>query len=382
MYTYPAPPELPADDPRPARSSHSPLRLPGADLFESLSQGWQVDELAAQINQESQARIAFAGLNGVGKRLLYNRLRGWVIQWPDRSPLDDTPRIEPLGLFVLADLPATEDAAWWQQAAIPPDSLLTILGDPALIVYLLDATRGITQADYRWIAALRTGGRPLVVALNKLDLTAQQQIDAPTAQQRLGLPVIPIAALTGLNVETRLLPAMLNAAPRLAVPLAREIAALRRHAARRVIRQSALLAGLLGLQPLPGLELPFLAILHSGVVLRIGAAYGYQPGGGLSREVLATVAAVVLLQYVGQTAAKLIPLLGSAVGGALSAAATFLIGETAIHYYEAGAAIPPIALRRRLMSWRLSKTAAQTSDDQEIPIWESATTAPDNSPAR
>lgn len=351
--------DAPDLNPGPDGSVRPASQSPSDNLWESLRQGWQVDELAAQIRQESQARIAFAGLNGVGKRLLYNRLRGWVMHWPERSPLDDLPHIEPLGLFVLADLPEADDAAWQQQWGLSPDSLFATLGDPALVVYLLDATRGITQADYRWITTLRTGGRPLVIALNKLDLIFDQKIDVTTTQQYLGMPVIPISAMTGLNVTSQLLPAILNAAPRLAVPLGREIATLRRLAARHMIRQSALFAGLLGTQPVPGLELPFLAILHSGVVLRIGAAYGYQPGGSLSREVVATVIAMTALQYIGQTAAKFVPLVGSFVGGALSLAATLLIGETAIRYYEAGATIslPPLSSRLPGLRWFKATTS-------------------------
>lgn len=60
------------------------------------------------------------------------------------------------------------------------------------------------------------------------------------------MPVIPISALTGWNVEERLLPALLDSAPKMAVPMGREILGLRRVAARRIIHQAALFAGLMG----------------------------------------------------------------------------------------------------------------------------------------
>ena len=195
-------------------------------------------------------------------------------------------------------------------------------------------------ADYRWVALLRAGGRPVLVALNNITACDDQAAAVSEAARRLGTTVIPIAADSGLNVEDVLLPALLNAVPRLAVPLGREIEAVRRLAARRVIRQSAMLAGLLGAQPIPLLELPFQVMLQSGMVMRVGASFGHAPGGGLNREIMATVGGALALHYAAQTAIKLVPVVGWVVGGALAALSTLLIGEAAIAYYAAGGTIP------------------------------------------
>src|SRR5690606_37824590 len=113
--------------------------------------------------------------------------------------------------------------------------ILLAVGDPALVIYLVDGCRGVQPADFRWVSRLRAAGRPLVVALNKWDQVAEPAAMLQDAERRLGMPVIPISAHTGENVEERLLPALLNAAPKLAVPLGREIATLRRLAAPRII---------------------------------------------------------------------------------------------------------------------------------------------------
>ncbi|MBX3057913.1 MAG: DUF697 domain-containing protein [Anaerolineae bacterium] len=356
----------------------------GGGWFDSLRDLCQWDGLAAEIGQESQARVAFVGLPGVGKSLLFNRLRGWVISGKEGTAVSGAVgdgyefeanlRLESLGIFILADLPPH-----LPEVGLARLNVLLALGEPALVVYLLDATVGVTAADYRWVAALRAAGRPLLAVLNKWDLVGDETV-AAEASERVGMPVIPISAFTGHNVEERLLPAMLNAVPRLAVPLGRELASLRRHAARRVIRQAALLAGVVGAQPVPLLDLPFQVMIQVGVVMRVGAAYGYVPTGSLNREVIGTVVGTLGIRYLALALVKFIPFVGWAAAGLLSSGMTFLIGEAAIRYYEGGATVPLQQLviwpRQRLQNGRsrLSRRMKQVTRRQ--PKWVTAVPGP------
>jgi uncharacterized protein (DUF697 family) len=331
-----------------------PGGMPDLGWFDSLRSLWQWDEVAAEIGQESRARIALAGLPNAGKSLLFNRLRGWdfsdtTTADDDFSPTADV-RIEPFGFFVLADLPPAFSP---META---ENLVFSLGDPALLVYILDATAGVRPADYRWVATLRASGKPLVAVLNKVDLLPEHNAAVSQAEQRLGMPVIPISALSGANISERFLPALLDAAPRLAVPLGRELSHLRRLAARRVIRQVALFAGMMGAQPIPLLDLPFQAILQVGMVLRIGAAYGRTPTGGINREIVSTVVTTLGLRYLAASLAKFVPLLGWVVSGIVSITSTAAMGEVAIRYYEAGGTIPLPQLMARV----------QRSRDEEV----------------
>lgn len=320
---------------------------PGLGWLDGLQRLWQWDELAAEISQESRARIALVGLPNAGKSLLFNHLRGWDLS--DMDVIDETfsataeVHIEPFGFFVLANLPPVSGST--META---ENLIYALGDPALLVYMLDATVGVRPADYRWVATLRASGKPLVLILNKVDELSSHQTAVSQAEQRLGMPVIPLSALTGFNVQERFLPALLDACPRLAVPLGRELAMLRRIAARRVIRQVALFASLVGAQPIPLLDLPVQAILLVGMVLRVGATYGRPPTGGINREIISTVISSLGLRYLAVEVMKLIPIIGWAVGGLLSATSTVLLGEVAIRYYEAGCTIPLPQLAARV----------------------------------
>lgn len=312
------------------------------NLLDGLQGLWQWDELAAEIGQESQARLAIVGLPGAGKSMLFNRLRGWHISGEHASVQVEGAfacSIESYGTFLLVDLPHAP-----QDIHSSGEETLMTLGDPALLVYIVNAEQGVQSADYRWVSLLRATGRPLLVTLNKTDRfqddPAALEKLITDAESRLGMSALPISAQTGLNVEGKLLPAMLDAVPKLAVILGREIQSLRRQAARRVIRQAALLTGMLSAQPLPVLDVPFQAMIQSGVVMRVGAAYGHPPAGGINKEIVGAVAGTLGLHYLMQTIVKFIPFLGWAISAVIGFTATLLIGETAIRYYEAGATIP------------------------------------------
>ncbi len=329
-----------------------------SSFWENLRAPWQWDELAAEISQESRARVALLGLAGAGKSLLFNRIRGWVVSWTDPAGPVSGLYVESYGAFILADLPP-------EMQETSGDDLLLTLGDPALLIYLVNAAQGVSQADYRWVARLRATGKPLIVALNQCDRLPDAAPAIAEAQRRLGLPVIPISAHTGWNVEESLLPALLDAAPKLAVPLGREIVSLRRHASRRVMRQVALFAALMSAQPIPLLDIPFQAMLQVGLVMRIGAAYGRPPTGAINREMVATVAAYLSCYTLIQTLLKFVPILGWAVNALLGGLTALSIGELAMRYYESDKHIAPRAF---LTQWKQRRRPQPT--DENIPITE------------
>lgn len=342
----------------------------GSSWFETLRQLWHWNDLAAEIGQESQARVAIVGLIGAGKSLLFNRLRGWTISGESPGYLSDAyefhegVQVELLGVFVLADLPEQPPAIWVGQELLPT------LGDPALVVYLLDGEKGVSAADYRWVAALRAAGRPVLAVLNKCDLLAKPTEAVTEAAAKLGMPVVPISAHTGWQVNDGLLPAMLDRAPRLAVPLGRELSALRQQAARRVIRQAALLSGVAGVQPVPLLDLPFQVMIQVGVVMRVGAAYGYVPTGSMSREVVGTVISTLGIRYGALALVKVIPFVGWAVAGLLSGGMTVVFGEAAIRYYESGATMPLAEQVDLSRSWWPRRRLPEGTKPAKPPVWQ------------
>lgn len=176
---------------------------------------------------------------------------------------------------------------------------------------------------------LRARGQPLVVALNKSDkLPAAGHPQARLLARRLALPVVPISARTGANVVEGLLPQLVTCCPALALPLGRDLACYRRQAARYLTRTAALRGGLVGLEPVPLLDLPVHLLLELRLVRDLARLYGQAsgPGSVVPREWLVGIVATLLLRYAAQQAAKLVPGLGWAMSGLLALVGTWLLG--------------------------------------------------------
>ena len=92
--------------------TYQPEPSSGGGLLDNVRQLWHWDDLAAEISQESQARVAFVGLTGSGKSTLYNHLRGWPVAKATNTFNGSTASgavfVESYGTFVLADLPRQE----------------------------------------------------------------------------------------------------------------------------------------------------------------------------------------------------------------------------------------------------------------------------------
>lgn len=299
-----------------------------------LGQGWQaaIQKLTAEVSHEAQQQIWLIGQAGAGKQALLHHLRGW--------PLGHTGRH--YGAFALWDVPPLGQTA-------VPETLLSAQ-QAALLVYVISAQHGWDSQDKEWLAQLVTWGKPLLVVLNQPILPTREDRDqtaeAPEApppdlaaeiQEWVNTPCLTICATSGTGVHEQLLPALLDAAPQAALPLGRELARVRRTAARRLIHHNALVASMAEFQPsLPMFDMAMPAIMHAGLTMRIGVVYGCAPRYGLSREVAAAVGWGVACNWVGQQLSRQLPTGRRGASAIWLALTTHLLGEIAIRYYEAG----------------------------------------------
>lgn len=310
--------------------------------------------LRQEVEMETRAEIALLGLGNAGKSSLFNSLRGWPVTTTGLKLGRQAQTVEePMGLFTLIDLP--EDGHL-------EDGLLERLDRSSLLVYLLDGAAGgpgpeqaepvVRLADSCWISRLRATGRPLLVALNKADLWADGAATAvAAAEKRLGTEVVPVSAYDSADARREFLERMVEACPDVAVPLGREIAAFRHDVALHLIRRAALLCGLVAAEPIPLMDLPVHVGAQVGLVARIGAIYDRPPGSDYSKELVCTGAGGVALRMLTQQAAKAVPVLGWVVSGLLAAAATWLVGQTALAYFE-GRATPTSFAHLLAELWR------------------------------
>lgn len=265
------------------------LRLPArlADL-RGLLQALDWDALSLAVQREAAARLAIVGPVNSGKSTLFNQMMGRRV-----SPVTAVPGTtrtvveERFGPFVLVDTPGFGEIGGQDRAEVARRAA----EEADVVILLLDAAAGIRQSDYDLYQSLLAAGLPVIVALNKIDL-ARRELPAilENARKKLGTTPIPICARTGAGVADRLIPAVVEAHPWIAVALGRALPAYRRQLAERVIRSAAALNGIIAAEPVPGLDVPLLLAGQARMVLRVAAIYGESLAVRHARELLATIA--------------------------------------------------------------------------------------------
>jgi small GTP-binding protein len=299
--------------------------------------------LESQVAQEAEAEIAIVGPVNSGKSTLFNRLQGRNLSQTSAVPGTTRELIsERFGPFRLVDTPGFGEVAGVDRANIARQAVS--LAD--LVVLVLDAAAGVRQEDADLYAELRRTGAAVVVALNKTDLIRRDlesvQYDV---EKRLRTPVIPISAKTGKGIAERLVPAIIDSHPRMAVAVGRSLPAFRKLAARRVIRQSLSAAAVLGLEPIPVLEIPLLIAVQIRMLLRLGTIYGEPVNARRARELLTAIAGGAVIRYATQEIAKLLPIAGWVIAAAVAASGTWALGRVAILYFESGGQLSPEQMR-------------------------------------
>ena len=162
-----------------------------------------VSVMAGSLAGLGEVTAALVGRQNAGKTSLMMHLSGQVqrpVNFPGSSVERGEARVR-VGEFTLrlVDLPGLAS----MQAVSPDEQValdyLTSTGDdrPHVICAVVDAAKLVVELGL--VAQLARLGRPLVVALNKLDVARAEgrPVDLDLLAQRLGVPVIATNALTG-----------------------------------------------------------------------------------------------------------------------------------------------------------------------------------------
>ncbi len=196
------------------------------------------------------------------------------------------------------------------------------------VILLLDAVVRVRQTDVELYEQLQQKGKPILVALNKVDEIDKADLTPVVndAEHKLGTGVIAVSAKTGEGIAERLVPAVMELNPRLAVAIGRALPAYRHSATNRVIRDATFIAGEIGLEPLP------LLLGHQlRMVLRIATIFGESFTIRHARELISTIAGGMGIRYLGEQAAKFLPGPGwlRLISAGFAAGGTFAIGKAA-----------------------------------------------------
>ena len=258
-----------------------------------------------------------------------------------------------LGPFTLIDTPGFGEVGGVERG----DIALQAIRESDVAVLLFDGAAGLRKEDYDLYQRLRTEKCPIVVALNKIDLIGKDvELVLNDAQSKLGVSVVPISAKKGTNVASMLLPRIIEMRPGLAVALGRELPFHRRKMARSVIRNTSMVNLLIGMEPIPFLDIPLLLASQVRLTLRIATIYGESMGPERAKELVTTIGGGVLLRYATQQALKFLPGPGWVISGLIAAAGTWAMGQVAVAYFESRGRLSAAQMREQYRRLRRLRT--------------------------
>ncbi len=175
---------------------------------------------------ETTPSIVIVGRPNVGKSTLFNRLTG-----TRRSIVTDEPGITRDRIYGSSswegrafEVVDTGGLLPGEKAAIPREILRqaqVAIEAASQLVLVVDARAGLMPLDADLARRLRRTGKPLSVAVNKVDTPQQEALAAPFYE--LGAPVFPVSAEHGLGVDS-LLDALTQDFPRVVGEAAAEAA--------------------------------------------------------------------------------------------------------------------------------------------------------------
>ena len=176
------------------------------------------DEFAGDEEIAERPVVAVVGRPNVGKSTLVNRILGSRL-----AVVEDTPGVTRDRVAYDANWSGRQftlvDTGGWEPSAEKTESLAARVAGQAriavdaadVVLFVVDATVGVTDADEAVADVLRRSGRPVVVAANKVDNTGTELAASALWSLGLGEPR-PVSALHG-RASGDLLDAVLAALP-------------------------------------------------------------------------------------------------------------------------------------------------------------------------
>jgi GTP-binding protein Era len=152
--------------------------------------------------------VALVGRPNAGKSTLMNRLVGRKVAIVSNKPQTTRNRIlgvvhRPEGQIVLVDAPGIHKPEHDMNRRMV-DTALRALSHADVALWMVDASERYGPGERYVREALRSSGRPVILALNKIDLVEKPKLLPVIATYKDMLPfadVVPVSARTGENVD-------------------------------------------------------------------------------------------------------------------------------------------------------------------------------------
>ena len=299
----------------------------------------------------SKQRIAIVGPANVGKSTLYNQL---ITRKDDRAEVGPVPgttrqnQAADTGLFVVVDTPGADAVGevGQQERAIAFEAAR----HADFLVIMFEATRGVRQHEQDLFQSLLALEKPFVVLLNKIDLIDKKERPAvlESAARNLGLEpnqVIDTVAMDGTHVE-RVILAIVKSDPELLAAIAEAFPEYRVKLSWQRIVPAASAAGVVGLIPLPLVDLLPLLGIQTGLVLSIARVYGFKITAARAKELIATFGIGMIARTVYGQLSKALGVPGWVLSASIAASTTAVIGYAAMAWFSRGERPSQQALRK------------------------------------
>jgi small GTP-binding protein len=331
------------------------------DLEKTLDQlpaelkGWKglIDRSLEQLQWVTGTKrsIVIVGPANAGKSTLYNTL---IRTKADLAKVSATPgttrnvQQADAGIFEIVDTPGTD--AIGDLGKEEREKALTAAEKADLIIALFDASQGIRQIERQLLDLLFAKAKPIVVALNKIDLVAHERVQVIGASAAaLGLrsdQILPLSALREEGIG-ELLSMIVMVEPQIVAALGAALPAYRRKLSQTIIARAASASAAVALTPLPFLDFFPLLGIQASMVLAIARIYSFKITITRARELLATFGAGLIGRSFFYELSKFSGPPGWLVSAAVASGTTAALGRAASVWFERGT----IPSREEVTEW-------------------------------
>jgi small GTP-binding protein len=289
----------------------------------------------------SKRSIAIVGPANVGKSTLYNQLITRKEDQAEVGPIPGTTRQNQeaeAGPFTVIDTPGAD--AVGEVGEREREIAFRAAERADFLVIMFEATRGVKRYERDLFDALLALDKPFIVVLNKIDLVPKKAraevIESAARNLRLEpTQLIDTVATEGINVG-RVVLSIVTFEPELLAVIAEALPEYRARLAWQRIVPAASAAGVVGLIPLPFVDLLPLLGIQTGLVLSMARIYGFQISFARAKELVVTFGVGMIARTVYQQLSKALGVPGWVLSASIAAATTVAIGFGAMVWFDRG----------------------------------------------
>lgn len=232
-------------------------------------------------------------------------------------------------IFTVVDSQGLEEYLGYRR----PQSAEEELAGVDLIILVLDARYSLSEDTRQMYERLRRLEKPVVVALNKIDLVEQPVSAVRKAQEFLRTRVFPTSIYRPETLD-RLLRGIVAVDSRALYPLTRNLPGFRRGICQGIVTQSAMAAGVVGAIPIPVSDLLPMTAIQTAMTLKIARAFGFKINRGRARELLPMLAAGILVREGSHRLRVRFPAQARLIAVSVASLWTYLLGKATVQYFE------------------------------------------------